>query len=345
MKPLIIDMTLPDWQTWVKANRWPAYRAAQIAEWTARGIWLPEAMTNLPNAIRQQLALDFETEGLRMEDRQVSAQDGTIKYSFLLADGNRIESVRMLYRHGQSVCISSQSGCQMGCTFCASTGAGFGRDLTAGEMLAQVMAIARDTSQRVSHVTIMGIGEPFANYDQLMLFLERVHAPDGPAISLRHISVSTCGLVPEMLKFTDTGLPVTLSISLHAPNDQIRRQLMPIARRYPMDELLAACRRHVNRTSRRISFEYALFAGINDREEHADELASRLRGMLCHVNLIPGNEFAGGRYQRSSQAVVRRFQQLLLNQGINATIRRELGTDIMAACGQLRRTKETCANT
>lgn len=345
MNPMIFDVTPSDWQSWVSHHQWPAYRAAQIMAWVSKGVWAPDEMTNLPETIRRQLQHDFITEGLHMEDRQVSAQDGTIKYSFVLADGNRIESVRMVYQHGQSVCISSQSGCQMGCTFCASTGAGFGRDLTAGEMLAQVLLIARDTQQRVSHVTIMGIGEPFANYDQLMLFLERVHAPDGPAISLRHISVSTCGLVPEMLKFTDTGLPVTLSISLHAPNDQIRRQLMPIARRYPMDELLSACRRHINRTGRRISFEYALFAGINDHEEHADELASRLRGILCHVNLIPGNEFAGGRYQRSSQTVVRRFQQQLLRQGINTTVRRELGTDIMAACGQLRRTKEACANT
>ena len=345
MKQMIVDLNLADWQVWVKANHWPDYRAAQIAEWTGRGVWQPAEMTNLPNAIRDALQRDFVLEGLRLEERQVSAQDGTIKYSFLLSDGNRIESVRMLYKHGQSVCISSQSGCQMGCTFCASTGAGFGRDLTAGEMLAQVMLIAKDTGQRVSHVTIMGIGEPLANYDQLLLFLQRVNAPDGPAISLRHISVSTCGLVPEMLKFTDTGLPVTLSISLHAPNDRIRRQLMPIAKRYPFEELLAACRRHINRTNRRISFEYALFAGMNDHREHADELASRLRSMLCHVNLIPGNEFAGGRYQRSDQAVVRRFQQQLLQQGINATIRRELGTDIMAACGQLRRTKESCANT
>ncbi len=228
----------------------------------------------------------------------------------------------------------------MGCTFCASTGAGFGRNLSHGEMLAQGSRIGRESGERIGHVVIMGIGEPLDNYDEVVAFLKAANDPQGLNISLRHISVSTCGLVPEMLKFTDEGLPVTLSVSLHAPNDTIRQTIMPIARRYSIDELLAACRRHIERSGRRISFEYSLFAGINDQPEHARELARRLKGMLCHVNLIPANEFDGGSHRQSDRRQVEQFQQILQSAGINATIRRELGADINAACGQLRRTLE-----
>jgi 23S rRNA (adenine2503-C2)-methyltransferase len=241
------------------------------------------------------------------------------------------------------VCVSSQAGCRMNCTFCASTGAGFGRDLTSGEMLAQVLRIAKDAQVRIGHVVIMGIGEPLDNYDHVIAFLKAVNDPQGANIGMRHISLSTCGLVPEMLKFTDEGLPATLSISLHAPNDRIRQQLMPIARKYDMDDLLHACHRHINRTGRRIIIEYALIRGINDRPEQAKELAGRLRGMLCHVNLIPANEFLGGRYLQSTQKDVRAFLDVLTQEGQSATVRRELGTDIMAACGQLRRRLEECA--
>jgi 23S rRNA (adenine2503-C2)-methyltransferase len=211
-------------------------------------------------------------------------------------------------------------------------------------MLAQVSLIARDIGQRIGHVTIMGIGEPLDNAENVVRFLRQVNEPRGLNISLRHISVSTCGLVPGMIKFTDEGLPVTLSVSLHAPNDTIRRQLMPIARQYGYDQLLAACRRHVEKTGRRITFEYALFSGINDKLEHADELAARLKGLLCHVNLIPANEFSGGVYRQSHQTDVRTFHNRLVRSGINATVRRELGSDIMAACGQLRRRMEACRN-
>lgn len=338
----LYDMNRADWQAWVQAHRLPAYRADQIHQWVARGIRSPEEMTNLSRDLRNQLAESFIIDGLVLEDKFVSALDGTTKYVFRLPDGNVIESVLMHYHHGQSVCISSQAGCRMGCTFCASTGAGFGRSLSHGEMLAQVALIARDSGSRIGHVVIMGIGEPFDNYENLIRFLQAVNDPRGLGIGLRHISVSTCGLVPEMLKFTDEGLPVTLSVSLHAPNDEIRRQLMPIARRYSLPELLSACRRHTDKTGRRISFEYSLFSGLNDQPEHARELADRLRGMLCHVNLIPANEFDGGLYRQSSHQLIQNFQQILIRSGINATIRRELGTDIMAACGQLRRRLEAC---
>ena len=340
----IYDLSYDQWQAWVKEQGLPLFRAEQIYTWLSRGIARTDEMLNVPKKIRQLLDDSFTIQGMICEDKQVSKLDGTIKYGFRLADGNRIESVRMLYKHGQSVCLSSQAGCRMGCTFCASTGAGFGRNLTSGEMLAQVAVIARDTKERVSHVVIMGIGEPLDNYDAVVSFLKNINHPKGVNISLRHISVSTCGLVPEMLKFTDEGLPVTLSVSLHAPNDMLRRQLMPVARQYDINQLLAACRYHLEKTNRRISFEYALLKDINDQPRHADELASRLRKMLCHVNLIPANEFKGGLYNRSAPETVKRFQERLTASGINATVRRELGTELMAACGQLRRSKKSCEN-
>jgi len=337
---LMIDQTLDNWKTYAVAKGWPAYRAGQIQQWLSRGISSIDEMTNLPKNIREQLAEDFLVDGLTVERKIVSALDQTTKYVFRLFDGNVVESVLMHYKHGYSVCISSQAGCKMGCTFCASTGAGFGRNLSHGEMLAQVSRIGREIGERIGHVVIMGIGEPLDNYDEVVAFLKAANDPQGLNISLRHISVSTCGLVPEMLKFTDEGLPVTLSVSLHAPNDTIRQTIMPIARRYSIDELLAACRRHIERSGRRISFEYSLFAGINDQPEHARELARRLKGMLCHVNLIPANEFDGGSHRQSDRRQVEQFQQILQSAGINATIRRELGADINAACGQLRRTLE-----
>lgn len=338
------DLNLADWQEWTRENQLPAWRAAQIYQWASRGIASVDEMTNLSKDLRLTIASQFEIEGLHLQQKLVSKLDGTTKYIFRLTDGNIIESVLMKYHYGQSVCISSQAGCKMGCTFCASTGAGFGRSLVAGEMLAQIARIARDSGERVGHVVVMGIGEPLDNYSNLIRFLQLANDPQGLNIGMRHISVSTCGLVPEMLKFTDEGLPVTLSVSLHAPNDAIRRQLMPIARQYGLDQLLAACRRHTELTGRRISFEYSLFSGINDLPEHAEELAARLKGMLCHVNLIPANEYAGGTFRQSSQMAVQVFLDTLTYAGINATVRRELGSDIMAACGQLRRRIEGCGN-
>jgi 23S rRNA (adenine2503-C2)-methyltransferase len=311
-----------------------------VFRWLGRGVTTFDAMTDLSKELRTKISADFRLDSLAVERKLVSSEDETTKYVFRLLDGNRVESVLMKYHHGYSVCISSQAGCRMGCTFCASTGAGFGRNLTAGEMLAQVALIGAECGARISNVVVMGIGEPFDNYAQLVRFLRLVNDERGLGIGMRHISVSTCGCVPEMVDFTDEGLPVTLSVSLHAPNDEIRKRLMPIARVYPIDQLLEACRRHVERTGRRISFEYSLFQGVNDRPEHAMELARRLHGLQCHVNLIPANEFAGGLYKRSRPDAIRAFQDVLMREGINATVRRELGTDIDAACGQLRRRLE-----
>ncbi len=344
MNRFAYDLTKEEWQRFVKEQGLPAYRAGQIHAWFARGIESAEEMTNLPRDLRQLLSEHFDFQGLTVVDRRISEIDGTRKYIYQLSDGNIIESVLMSYRYGYSVCVSSQAGCRMGCTFCASASAGFGRDLTSGEMLAQVLRIARDAAVRVGHVVIMGIGEPFDNYDNVIRFLKAVNDPEGANVGMRHISLSTCGIVPEMIKFTDEGLPVTLSISLHAPNDTVRQKLMPIARTYAMDDLIKACQRHINRTGRRIVIEYALIDGVNDQPDHARELASRLRGMLCHVNLIPANEFAGGRYRQSSPEAVKSFLDILTREGQSATVRRELGSDIMAACGQLRRRHESCTN-
>jgi 23S rRNA (adenine2503-C2)-methyltransferase len=336
----LYDASLPEIEAWVLAKGYPKFRSGQIFQWISRGITSFDQMTDLSKEIRAALSADYYTDGVSTLHKLVSELDGTIKYIMRLKDGNIIECVLMRYHHGNSICISSQAGCRMGCLFCASTKAGFGRNLTSGEMLAQIAVVSADISERISNIVIMGIGEPLDNYEQLILFLKAVNEPDGLGVGMRHISVSTCGLVDEMLKFTKEGLPVTLSISLHAPNDDMRRKMMPIANRYPMKELLDACRNHVRATNRRITFEYALFGGVNDQPEHARELAGRLKGMLCHVNLIPANEFEGSLFKRSKKETIQKFQDILVEHGINATLRRELGTDILAACGQLRRTVE-----
>lgn len=333
----LYDAVFVEIDEWVRSKEFPKFRAKQIYKWLSRGITSFDRMTDLSKEIRQYLSEDYYIDGVIIENKLVSALDDTIKYVMRLKDGNVIECVLMRYHHGNSICISSQAGCRMGCTFCASTGAGFGRNLSSGEMLAQVAVVAEDIKSRISNIVIMGIGEPFDNYDQLILFLKSVNDPEGQGIGMRHICVSTCGLVDEMIKFTQEGLPVTLSISLHAPNDEIRKRIMPVANRYSMAQILDACRNHVRTTNRRITFEYALFSKVNDSPVNARELAKQLRGVLCHVNLIPANEFEGGLYKMSDDETIREFQEILVENGINTTIRRELGSDIMAACGQLRR--------
>ncbi|MHB1483834.1 MAG: 23S rRNA (adenine(2503)-C(2))-methyltransferase RlmN [Saccharofermentanales bacterium] len=336
----LYDAGFTEIEEWVNGKGIPKFRAKQIYKWISRGVTSFDQMTDLSKDIRSQLSDDYHVDGVIIENKLVSAIDETIKYVMRLKDGNVIECVLMRYHHGNSICISSQAGCKMGCAFCASTGAGFGRNLSSGEMLAQVAIVAADMKSRISNIVVMGIGEPFDNYDQLILFLKSVNDPDGIGIGMRHICVSTCGLVDEMIKFTEEGLPVTFSISLHAPNDDIRKRMMPVANRYSMIQLLDACRNHVRATNRRITFEYSLFDKINDSPVHARELAKQLRGILCHVNLIQANEFEGGSYKKSDEETIRKFKEVLLENGINTTVRRELGTDIMAACGQLRRTIE-----
>ena len=315
----------------------PRFRAKQVFEWLHRGVRSFDGMTNLSKATRAKLAEKSFISTLSIREKYISKLDGTIKYLFELQDGNCIESVVMRYKHGITICISSQVGCRMGCGFCASTIGGLYRNLTPGELLNQVIFAQEDIGERISNIVMMGIGEPLDNYGNVIKFLHNVNHPAGLNIGYRHISLSTCGLVDKIYELARENLPVTLSVSLHAPNDAIRSQIMPVNRRFPIAELMRACRAYIETTTRRISFEYALIAGVNDSLEQAEELARLVKGMLCHVNLIPVNKVEERQYEKSKAQTVRGFQQRLLDLGVNATVRRELGSDISASCGQLRK--------
>jgi len=336
-KKFCLDLTLDDLKQWCKDNSVQSFRAGQIYGWLSSGVTDTAEMTNVPKDLRSKLEQDFIMGRMSVIGKYVSSIDGTTKFVYLLHDGNIIETVVMRYKTGLSVCISSQAGCKMGCAFCASAKAGFGRSLTSGELLAQVLVSQREMGEKIRSVVVMGIGEPFDNYDNLIGFIKLVTDPDGPGLGARHITVSTCGLVPKINEFAELRSQVNLAVSLHAPNDDIRLKIMPVARSYPIDELIDSCRKYTEKTGRRITFEYSLFAGVNDSLECADELAGRLKGMLCHVNLIAANEFPGSDFKRSSSGRVAAFRKRLEDLRINATLRREMGTDIMAACGQLRR--------
>ena len=322
----------------------PKYRAAHMFPQLHRGV-SPEQMTNIGKATRQKLAGVAEYRLPTVRRRLVSALDGTVKYLFALGDGNCVESVVMKYKYGNTICISSQVGCRMGCRFCASTIGGKVRDLTPGELVGQVIAAGADTGERISHIVLMGIGEPLDNYDNVVKFLRLVTHPDGLNISYRHISLSTCGVVPGILKLAELNMPITLSISLHAANDQTRSSIMPVNRRWGVDELLSACKTYYEKTGRRISFEYTLIDGKNDSPEAARELArvlnshlrTRSTTMPIHVNLIPVNEVKETGFRRASDDSVAAFARTLEDNGIRATVRRRLGSDINASCGQLRR--------
>ena len=315
----------------------PAFRAGQIFTWLHKGVRSYEEMTNLPKNLRQILAEKYPICPPKVVRRQESSRDGTIKYLWELGDGNCVETVLMRYRYGNTVCISTEVGCPMGCAFCASTLGGLVRRLEPFEMLDQVLFTQVDSGLPVSHIVLMGIGEPLDNFDNVMRFLELVNSPEGMNISMRHISLSTCGLVPKIDELAKRKLQLTLSVSLHAPNDQVRGTIMPVNRAYPMDELLAACRRYYEATSRRISFEYAMINGVNDRECDAQELLRRLKGLPAHFNLIPLNHVEESPLKPSTKASVARFQKILEDGGIPTTVRRTLGGDIDASCGQLRR--------
>lgn len=321
----------------------PKFRAGQIFSWLSRGVGF-DGMTNLPLSLRTTLSQNCIIKTPTVERRLVSSADGTIKYLFRLYDGNFIEAVYMKYEHGNTLCVSSQVGCRMGCRFCASTKSGRVRDLAASEILGEIIAAELDTGTRISNVVMMGIGEPLDNYDETIRFLRLISAPGGLSIGLRHVSVSTCGLVPRIRDLAGTSLPVTLSISLHAPDDGTRSAIMPINNKYGVSELLDACRDWFLTTGRRISFEYTLISGKNDSPEDARRLAAVLkrhmrdgeRTLPMHVNLIPLNDVEGTGLSRSSREAVRRFADTLSSLGITATVRRRLGPDINAACGQLR---------
>lgn len=315
----------------------PRFRAGQVAAWLDRGAASFDQMTDLPVSLRETLAGRFCIPGVRIEKKLVSRRDHTVKYLYGLDDGETIESVLMDYRYGWSQCLSTQVGCRMGCRFCATGMGGFVRQLAASEMLAQIEAAQADAGVRVSHVVLMGMGEPLDNFDNVLRFLTMLGRPGGVQIGMRHVSLSTCGLVDQIYRLMDYRLQLTLSVSLHAPNDGIRSRLMPVNHTWPMGPLLQACREYARATGRRISFEYALIDGVNDADDCAAELASKLKGMLCHVNLIPANAVPGKDHRSSSAARLARFQAILTQRGITATVRRTLGADIDASCGQLRR--------
>lgn len=333
----ILDMDFDELAEALKALGFPAYRAKQVYKWLYSGCLDFDSMTNLPKDMRIKLGEEFTAGGLKIANKLVSKVDGTRKYLFELHDGNIIESVLMKYRYGYSVCLSTQVGCRMGCAFCASASLGFVRNLTVGELLAQVLSIMNDIGDRVGHLVLMGIGEPFDNYDNVMTFLRRVNREDTLNISYRKMTVSTCGIVPKILEFAREGIPVNLSVSLHAPDDEVRRRTMPVARRWSMEELLKACNEYTRITSRRITYEYSLIENVNDSVEHAQILAEKLKGTLSHVNLIPVNTVEGIDFSKSSRERTEAFKKVLEKYGIAVTVRRELGSDIMAACGQLRR--------
>ncbi|MEG2594935.1 MAG: 23S rRNA (adenine(2503)-C(2))-methyltransferase RlmN [Ruthenibacterium sp.] len=315
----------------------PVFRASQIFSWLhEKQVQSFAEMTNLPKDFVAALSEQFFIERLVTAQRQQS-KDGTIKYLFRLPDGNCIETVLMRYSYGNTVCVSTQVGCRMGCRFCASTQGGRIRNLTAGEIAGEVYAAAADIGERISHIVLMGIGEPLDNFDNVMDFLTIISSDKGVNIGMRNISLSTCGIVPQMNALAQKHLGLTLSVSLHAPEDKMRSQMMPINDTYPIAVLLAACRNYQEVTGRRISFEYSMVNGVNDSDDTARMLAKKIRGMGAHVNLIPINPVDGSPYSATDAANVKRFQNTLTNLGVNATVRRRLGTDISAACGQLRR--------
>lgn len=339
-KPYIYNVSTEDLAKWMEERNYPRFRLQQLLNWLPRGLTSVDDLTDMSKAMRRELAESFSFDGLKLEREVKSGLDATTRYVFALEDGNGVEAVYMEYKTGHSVCLSTQSGCRMGCKFCASTGIGFGRNLTAGELLAQVTFVARAQNVRISHVVLMGIGEPLENYDEVVKFIRLLNDPKGLNISLRHVTLSTCGLVPEICRLADEALPITLAISLHAPNDSLRKHLMPIANRYSMSELMEAVRYYLKQTGRRITYEYAMFRDVNDHLAEAEQLAKLLRGQLAHVNLIPANEFAESAFHRSEANQIKKFQQYLLSKSISCTVRRELGGDIAAACGQLRRKRE-----
>ena len=331
------SMTLPELSETLKSMGQPAFRAKQLYTWLHRGARSYDEMTNLPAALRERLEAEYPIAAPTVVRRQESQKDGTIKYLWQLADGNCVETVLMRYRYGNTVCISTEVGCRMGCAFCASTIGGLVRRLEPYEMLDEVLFTQVGSGQLISHIVLMGIGEPLDNFDNVMRFLELVNSPEGMNISMRHISLSTCGLVPKIDELAKRKLQLTLSVSLHAPNDAIRNTIMPVNKAYPSEELLAACRRYYAATSRRISFEYAMIDGVNDTPAHAQELIRRLKGLPAHFNLIPLNHVEESPLKPSSKVAVALFQKTLEDAGIPATVRRTLGSDIDASCGQLRR--------
>ena len=333
----IKSMTLAELGTELKVLGEPAFRAKQIYRWMHRGVHDFSEMTDISRSLRERLAAEYTLVSPTVARRLQSQKDGTIKYLWRLMDGNCVESVLMRYHYGNTICISSEVGCRMGCAFCASTRGGLVRRLAPSEMLDQVLFSQLDSGLPISHIVLMGIGEPLDNFDEVMRFLENISSPEGVNIGMRNISLSTCGLVPKIDQLAEKKLQLTLSVSLHAPNNDIRSGMMPVNDAYPVEVLMQAVRRYQDTTGRRVSFEYSMVRGVNDSDACAKQLADLIRGMGAHVNLIPINPVDGSPYSATDAENVKRFQSLLTDLGVNATVRRRLGSEISAACGQLRR--------
>ncbi len=330
------DLQLTEMEDLVRSFGQPAFRAKQIFQWIYKGVTSFDAMTNVPKALRASLAAQCRIGRLEILQVQRSKSDGTRKYLFGLEDGSTIESVFMRYKYGNSICVSSQAGCRMGCRFCASARNGLERNLTPGEILSQLMEAEADTGERIGHIVVMGTGEPFDNYENLAAFLRIAGDKNGLGLSMRNITVSTCGLVPVIARFAEEFPQVNLAISLHGTTDEIRGAMMPVNKRFPLEVLIPACRAYTKKTGRRVTFEYTMVSGVNDSDADAGRLVKLLRGMLCHVNLIPLNKVAESGFDTVSRQRAGEFCAILEQRGIPATVRRELGADIDAACGQLR---------
>ena len=337
MKQDLKSMTLAEMQEAFVALGEPKFRAKQVFTWLHRGASRFDEMTNLSKPLREKLDGLYFITAPRVARKQVSKLDGTIKYLWQLGDGNCVESVVMQYHHGNTVCISSEVGCPMGCKFCASTLGGLVRRLTPAELLDQVLFSQLDSGLTISNIVLMGIGEPLDNFDAVMRFLELVNSPEGLNIGMRHISLSTCGLVDKIELLAERNLQLTLSVSLHSPDNESRNKIMPVNKRWPVEQLLAACRAYFEKTGRRVSFEYTMIDGVSDAPEQAELLAKKLHGMQAHVNMFPLNNVEESGLKCSSHAAIERFQKILESHGVTATVRRTLGSDIDASCGQLRR--------
>ena len=340
MKTDLKSMTLAEMQDAFRALGEPAFRAMQVFTWLHRGAESFDEMTNLSKPLREKLDELYTITVPQLARAQRSQKDGTIKYLWRLADGNCVESVVMQYHHGNTICISSEVGCPMGCKFCASTLGGLVRRLAPSELLDQVIFSQKESGLPISNIVLMGIGEPLDNFDAVMQFLELVNSPEGLNIGMRHISLSTCGLVDKIEMLAERKLQLTLSVSLHSPDDESRSRIMPVNRRWGVDTLLAACRDYFEKTGRRVSFEYTMISGVSDSEAQAQLLAKKLQGMAAHVNLIPLNSVEETGLRTSTHAAIARFQEILQQHGVTATVRRTLGSDIDASCGQLRRKYE-----
>lgn len=333
----ILDYSLDELKKWMSLNRESEFRAKQVFDWLYKGTFIFDEMGNIPITTRKKISNSFLTGIPEMIKRLDSKEGDTTKFLFKYSDGNIVESVVMKYKHGNTICISTQVGCRMGCKFCASTVGGMMRNLTCGEMIGEILRAQLEIDERISNVVLMGSGEPFDNFDNVSKFIEILNSSYGLNIGQRHITLSTCGIVPKIKELADMELQITLAISLHAPSDELRKTMMPIAYKYSLDELMEACKYYIAKTNKRITFEYALVKDTNDTAMHAEQLAELIGGMLCHVNLIPVNEVRENNFRKANDKNIMSFKNILDSRNIETTVRREMGADIDAACGQLRR--------